>query len=58
MNYKYTFDIKKQLTYGIIGFVLPALIVYLFEGHWNWGIAIGVGLGNFIITGFIPKECK
>ena len=58
MKLKYRFDLKNQAMYGLIGFVLAALITYVFGGL-NWLVAVVAGIGNFISFGlYTDEKCK
>ena len=48
---KYNFDFKRQLLQGAVAFLVSFLILYFFKGEWDWALALGIGLGNFISTG-------
>ncbi|MCZ7355573.1 MAG: hypothetical protein O8C66_07495 [Candidatus Methanoperedens sp.] len=58
MNLKYKFNPKMQLAYGIFGFLSAIIIIYIFTHTINWGVGLGVGTGNFIISGLCDfQEC-
>lgn len=48
---KYNFNLTQQLLQGVITFIVALVVVYLFKSEWNWGLALGVGIGNFITSG-------
>lgn len=55
---KYTFNFTQQFFQGAATFIVSLLLLHFFKGEWDWGLALGVGLGSFIFSGFAPKECK
>lgn len=55
---KYRFNLIFQLFYGIIGFGIAMLIIYLFTKQINW-IASGIiGISEFILSGFYTQFNK
>ena len=58
MKLKYKFNFKIQAFFGVLGFVLAALVTYFFGGI-NWVVAVIVGIGNFFSFGiYTDQKCK
>ena len=58
---KYRFDLKIQLIYGIIGFFMAFIILFLGTGEFNWIASFAIGIGNFAVAGFYTnfnKTCR
>ena len=55
---KYQFNLKLQLIYGVIGFILSLIIIYLFLGNFDWLTSGIIGLFEFIIAGFYTQMSK
>lgn len=55
---KYKFNLKIQLIYGVTGFILSLLIIYLFIKSFDWLSAGIIGLFEFIISGFYTRMHK
>jgi hypothetical protein len=51
MNVKYKFDSNAQTAYGIVRFLSALIIVFVATNEFNWGLALGIGPGNFIVSG-------
>ena len=55
---KYCFDLKTQLIYGVLGFILAVVIIYFLLGRVDWINAVIVGVANFFIAGFYKDLSK
>ncbi len=52
MAFHYTFNLKLQAIYGIMGFLMTLIILYLFTGEIRWIPAVAIGIANLLISGF------
>ncbi len=53
MEYKFTPE--QQLLSGLISFLTAVAVTYVFDHEIKWALAIAVGIGTFITTGFYKK---
>jgi len=52
---KYKFNFVFQFFYGIFGFLLALVIIYLFTKEWDWIASVIIGVSEFIISGFYTR---
>jgi hypothetical protein len=53
---KYCFNLKFQLIYGIVAFLLVFGILYLFTKQINFITPIIVGVVEFVVAGYYTKS--
>ncbi len=58
MKLQYKFDLKIQLAYGVLGFVLSLAILFLFLNKVMWIPALIGGIGNFLVAGYYTDYCR
>lgn len=59
MEMKYCFNLKFQLKYGILTFLLALAIIYIFTKKIDWITPLIVGVFEFAISGYFTKlKCK
>lgn len=56
MKTKYKLNLLPQIISGIIGAVTTVAVTYPFDHKIKWALAITIGIGIFIVSGFYDTE--
>lgn len=53
---KYQFSFIQQIISGVISFLTAVIVTQIFDHEIKWALAIAVGIGTFLTSGFYRKN--
>lgn len=56
MKMSYSSGVVRQFMAGFVSFLTAAIVTYIFDHEVKWALALAIGLGTFVTSGFYVNE--